>query len=90
MKHTPGPWHINGIDTIMSIGANRTVAKVFNPQNDTCLIAAAPELLEALSDIEALADRETHIKTGCKVDLSELLPDILKIARLAIAKAGGR
>ncbi len=44
--HTPPPWHVNGVDTIMSV--NCTIAKVFHPERDAQLLAAAPELLDAL------------------------------------------
>lgn len=47
-------------------------------------------LLESLSDIEALADRETQIKSGAEVDVKELLPDILKLARLQLEKIGDK
>ncbi len=50
--HTPSPWHVNGVDTILSVAGNRSVAKVFNPESDAKLIAAAPDLLAALKQAE--------------------------------------
>jgi hypothetical protein len=46
-KHTPGPWSLNGVDCILSVHGNRTIAKVFHPSDDARLIASAPDLLEA-------------------------------------------
>ncbi|KKK49654.1 hypothetical protein LCGC14_3132890 [marine sediment metagenome] len=53
MEHTPGPWHVNGVDAILSVKGNRSVAKVYHPEADARLIAAAPELLEALEHAES-------------------------------------
>ena len=43
--HTTGPWHVNGVDCIMSVSGNCSVAKVFDDR-DARLIAAAPELYD--------------------------------------------
>ena len=51
MAQTPGPWHVNGIDAILSIEGNRSIAKVYHPEDDGALIAAAPDLLAALRAI---------------------------------------
>ena len=61
--HTPGPWHVNAVDTkrrritgdetstgwdkLQINGTNNTVATVYRP-NDARLIAAAPRMLELL------------------------------------------
>ena len=47
-RHTPGPWHVNGIDAILSTNGNRSVAKVFHPESDASLLAAAPAMLDVL------------------------------------------
>ena len=92
-KHTPGPWmksthggiskysiwsssgqHIADTNTTKSIGFERCAA-------NASLIAAAPDLLEALEDCVAVMDREL---AGLKVIQPEL-----SAARAAIAKATG-
>jgi hypothetical protein len=55
-EHTPGPWHVNGLDTIMSTKGNRSIAKVYHPELDGRLIAAAPTLLEAGTELLEVAD----------------------------------
>ncbi len=84
-KHTPGPWHLNGVDTIISVKGNRTVAKVFHPEADARLIAAAPELLEALDEIDAHASESAPYSD----DLKEGMDAIIGIARAAIKTAKG-
>ena len=93
VKHTPGPWmksthggiskysiwsssgqHIADTNTTKSIGFERCAA-------NASLIAAAPDLLEALEDCVAVMDREL---AGLKVIQPEL-----SAARAAIAKATG-
>jgi hypothetical protein len=60
--HTPGPWAFgllagNHQASVHSEATGRTVALVYDPDNaDARLIAAAPELLEALRVIGILAD----------------------------------
>ena len=92
-EHTPGPWmksthggiskysiwsssgqHIADTNTTKSIGFERCAA-------NASLIAAAPDLLEALEDCVAVMDREL---AGLKVIQPEL-----SAARAAIAKATG-
>ena len=93
VKHTHGPWmksthggiskysiwsssgqHIADTNTTKSIGFERCAA-------NASLIAAAPDLLEALEDCVAVMDREL---AGLKVIQPEL-----SAARAAIAKATG-
>lgn len=80
--HTPGPWVTNGYRSPTS-GAitvfNRPfglgdIAEVLGSEADARLIAAAPELLEALQNL---------------VDPERDLLDDLVVARKAIAKATG-
>ena len=55
-QHTPGPWKWNGAEAIWSTGKNAKLICDFerllgypnNIENDANLIAAAPEMLEAL------------------------------------------
>ncbi len=51
-KHTPGPWHVNGIDAILSVAGNRSVAKVYHPEADARLIAAAPAMYDLLVELD--------------------------------------
>jgi len=51
VKHTAGPWHNEYDERIFSqdvVAGEKLVAEVFNGHADACLIAAAPEMLEAL------------------------------------------
>jgi hypothetical protein len=82
--HTPGPWDIDPAseeDGGCSITANgKTVAWHVSKENAP-LIAAAPELLAALRDLEAMAER--YRPAGAPI------PESQKRARSAIAKATG-
>lgn len=52
-KHTPGPWAADGLRFVRQVAAPRHVICRLphtNGQQDQSLIAAAPELLEALLD----------------------------------------
>ena len=93
--HTPGPWRTNGADVVSNNGSpvskvilnyNRTIAfdtERAEAEANASLIAAAPDLLEALKDM-------TH-------GLPELLENIgytdeegmIEKARAAIKKANG-
>lgn len=81
-KHTPGPWAITGDNgltcTVGSLGT--PVAKVLcgNSLADARLIAAAPELLEALNTWLAQYSAEEY----------EDCPEVVQ-TRAAIAKATG-
>lgn len=71
-KHTPGPWHVNAIDSmhgritgdetsegwdkLQINGANRTIASVYRSK-DARLIAAAPALLAALERVDRAFER---------------------------------
>lgn len=93
--HSPGPWiavhcaddggefsihAANGIHVALSIGGTKSEAA------NARLIAAAPELLEALEEAEnALADYIPTIeRTGASLNYGH---SVLKKARAAIAKA---
>ena len=54
--HTVGPWHINGVDTILSVSGNRSIAKVYHPEDDAHLIAEAPTLLGWAKRFQAVAE----------------------------------
>lgn len=86
-KHAPGPWKAQGLAIVAS--DRSFVGRVYpwcaDPQDAECakanarLIAAAPELLEALEEIVSAADGDGW---------SQLDADLRK-ARAAIAKAKG-
>ena len=80
-KHTPGPWHIaNGVQ----IRSNRDqIAKIWmmrggEGRENARLIAAAPDLLEALIELAACGAEAWGEDRPC-----------VKWARAAIAKATG-
>lgn len=85
MSHTPGPWFVTRKWSVgpcsqeddQSYGMVIPVADVFSDNRiaDSSLIAAAPDLLEALRDL--LEAYEVHDRFS-------------EAARSAIAKAGGR
>lgn len=80
-KHTPGKWRVNGkyIDSNQSDGMIQEVAWLGDVgygdrMANARLIAAAPDLLEALQAVVRVADRQT---------------DEFDMARAAISKALG-
>ncbi len=84
MKHTPGPWNFDAYGEVFHISNNGFVASVYGKTENEAnarLIAAAPELLEALRLAE-------------QVLLDEYGPEFTHphadIIRLAIAKAEGQ
>ena len=92
--HTKGPWVVTSDGHYVSPAADLTkiVALVFRPDTDSeterhanaCLIAAAPELLEALQLAERL-ERGPHIESDSEwIRLSE---EVETKRRAAIAKA---
>lgn len=93
-KHTPGPWRVVG--TTVQAGEYRAQSHAiiadcsdFNldkkeREANAHLIAAAPEMLEALKDIVSTLFQE------CQPDRGDLFSKIDDIARPAIAKAEGK
>jgi hypothetical protein len=80
-KHTPGPWHTAGDQGVQIRSQRDQIAKVWTMRGNEWkanarLIAAAPELLEALKDMIVL-------QAGTSSDPVETL----RKARAAIAKA---
>lgn len=92
-KHTPRPWRFDPDN--QNIYANGMVAQTFGHVHNgeklanARLIAAAPDLLEALKDIlYALSNPIcAHKVTGSAVDLDSIRESIQEIAEDAIAKA---
>jgi hypothetical protein len=96
MSHTPGPWIVTNEDPprILATDDRATVVAVTtaprsNPSNmaDARLIAAAPELLEALKKI---VRRAFPVSGSDAMDLRRDLHHIQEIALQAIAKAEGK
>ena len=100
MSFTPGPWHVSELDgrTVGPVRVLRAdgdvpqlqaVARVMDRtgewQANARLIAAAPELLQALRDL--VDDYEAILGDGLT---AETAPAELRTARAAIAKAEGR
>ena len=76
-KHTPGPWRIAALESGMVAidGANGEEVTGFVFPEDGRLIAAAPDLLEALK--------------RCKFDSLNMTLEDREFCRAAIAKATG-
>ena len=93
-QHTPGPWVADKVtprvldgDPYWRVGVvDGTCLYVGcgdeHDEADAHLIAAAPDLLDALRDLEAMAER--YRQPGAPI------PDAQKKARAAITKAVGR
>lgn len=54
-QFTPGPWHVNSPYIEDQHG---TIAKVMRPEDNAALIAAAPDLFEALEEVIRISDRK--------------------------------
>ena len=93
--HTPGPWVVslfpNLVGAIDDGGERETVAETVGPNKEANarLIAAAPELLEALTKAVAYlqANRPAGKISEIFSKLNELENGVIKPARAAIAKA---
>lgn len=93
-KHTPGPWiaeRIMGNYAIHSeSGVFKNIALVPVGPTDARLIAAAPELLEALKKVAQSLEWHAH---GCcrGIDAGGPLPtnEAVELAKRTIAKATG-
>jgi len=97
-KHTPGPWivyeFVDGYDIrapeeecwVVTASDPEAVWGAVGREEDACLIAAAPELLEALEKMVGLFEpgRIYDFK-----EVSALGSEALKTALAAIAKAKG-
>jgi hypothetical protein len=94
MKHTPGPWTVyddsnDGKTNRIEIAARgKTVARIYQsvPEEDlpnARLIAAAPDLLEALKMAVSALERSDYIQ----MDGDSF--DVVDVSRAAIARASG-
>lgn len=92
IKHTPGPWTTKELQVYAEDGNGSTLAHVYDPSRDhdhseaeanALLIAAAPDLLEALRFLLSKVD---DLSGYWKEDTDHAVRD----AQEAIAKAEGR
>lgn len=89
VKHTPGPWKASGTSVYAETGReiifgayNMWLGEIEERKANARLIAAAPELLEALeSTAAALAEIQNQETCDCE--------DLLRFACAAIARARG-
>lgn len=97
-KHTPGPWHVGRVATtqgqhfaITSPNGDHiaTIGEAINSHNgsgnayvNARVIAAAPELLEALQNLTKWAN-----VAACDREPGSILDQNIEAARAAIAKA---
>ena len=94
-KHTPGPWTVSdktdGACPVVLFDGFRRVCKVHGMPGqlfaNACLIAAAPDLLEALSDAAAMLEVYTAGKANAATRGQAV--STIRDARKAIAKATG-
>ena len=95
VKHTPGPWqwtqHFDPTISIYKDGFG-TLARLYDSAAGTGkanarLIAAAPDLLEALKTLVPMLDEWHKEHPDCVGDKE---PHAIKAARAAIAKATGK
>lgn len=82
-QHAPGPWEARqaqtGMVSIYPVGGPFRVADAYDGLANARLIAAAPDMLEALIAIVALSNDQGRRN----------LPECAGLARQAIAKARG-
>jgi len=93
-RHTPGPWHVEKYQVPLGAGhyqivGNNTHEIAYIPlrSGDAALIAAAPEMLEALKLCVTTTD---DIAKGTVTDLGMRLCYINATIKQAITKAEGR
>lgn len=102
LKHTPGPWTIlgratisnegneEGVDEIVADDGALTVAYVTGQEvADARLIAAAPEMLEALAIIVANAVVQPDASMGGMTDTYAVPLDDIEAARALLSKITG-
>jgi hypothetical protein len=96
-EHTPGPWLADGTGCVYSATLPKDDCVIAELQQasvnwdaDACLIAAAPEMLDALysslASLRWLTEWRTHDATTCDQEIEYEIGRISKI----IAKAEGR
>ena len=100
MAHTPGPWRVGPVDdTVVTAADGSEVAAIDGDYNqpelwpvmeaNARLIAAAPDLLEAMKASIALADQNAAVFGGKPVRTAECQALYERCAEI-VAKAEGR
>ena len=88
--HTPGPWYVLG-DYVSSKSGGEVVCPIKRIRaEDLSLIAAAPDLLEALQGMAMLLSDVLSGAQSSEVQTRQVLNYAADLARAAIAKAEGR
>jgi hypothetical protein len=88
--HTPGPWYVLG-DYVSSKSGGEVVCPIKRIRaEDLSLIAAAPDLLEALQGMAMLLSDALSGAQSSEVQTRQVLNYAADLARAAIAKAEGR
>ena len=85
MKHTPGPWKVDvskdvwGNDEfdIMDSGGYTLLTGFVHRKDDALLMAAAPELLQALADIQECCNG--YVGTGPLKTINEIASDAIRV-----------
>ena len=86
---SPAPWHIEKNTGVLCAKSERYKHPIvddcgnFENNNDKRLIAAAPELYEALAAMLSCAEKEAPFTSGSGMSIA------MNMARKAIKKAGG-
>lgn len=101
-NHTKGPWMSSAGRALIFSPTHGNIAEVYAPNSlndvktneeakaNACLIAAAPELLEALEAMLVdYANTAACVREGCDCAGNEYPKAIARAARAAIAKARG-
>ena len=89
MKHTPGPWSVDHNINVMAAGgfvAFPGISAGFDQKANARLIAAAPELLEALQALEDYVCNNISNDYPTGIDTDSIA---FRQAHAAIAKATG-
>ena len=87
MKHTPGPWTVevtqdswgNDEFDIMDSGGCTLLTGFVHRKDDALLMAAAPELLQALADIQECCNE--YVGSGPLKTINEIASDAISKAR---------
>ena len=100
-QHTPGPWHISdtgnhngcqlvyGLDGRLVADAGRILRRaVAEEEANARLIAAAPDLAEALALVEGMLDAFPGFDSSAVPFTDKATGNIGQVIRAALAKAG--
>lgn len=99
--HTPGPWHFHkmskdGDEALISMGshiledANYSAWMLCRNEANACLIASAPELLEALEDAVFHLSVQNNLHKNSEGINHPVLIKSIEMGNAAIAKARGQ